>query len=519
TPVWSATSPPGTINSASGLFTAGNTLGTYPASVTATSGSISGTATVTVIAGPLASITVEPNPVTLQIGTEQQFTATGRDAGGNQVPLTAVWSATDPPGTINSASGLFTAGNTLGTYPASVTATSGSISGTATVTVIAGPLASITVEPNPVTLAVGAQQQFIATGRDAGGNPVPLTEVWSSTDPPGTINSSTGLFTAGGTLGTYPASVTATSGSISGTATVTVIAGPLVSITVSPNPTSVETTNQRQFTAVGRDAGGNVVPISEFWSTTVTGGTITAAGLLTAGGTTGLYVDGVRATDGAVSGAATVTVTAPVVIPPPLPAAGTRMIARVAWTCTDGSITGDVATNQLPGEVPPGSVTQSNCPIIGTIDIGGPAAKAAYVDFLAAYAVLEATACGVTLTGTLAGQNLPAGVYCFDNAAALTGTLTLTGTATDQWLFKIGAAGIPGGLTTTSFDVVMAGGASPCNVTWWTRQAATTTVSDFKGHILAGAAISFTGGTYRGNAWSQEDVTVTGTVVDACNAP
>lgn len=519
-PIWTTTSPPGSIDAATGVFTAGNTLGTFAESVTATEGSISGTATVTVVAGPLASITVTPNPVTLAIGAQQQFTAVGRDAGGNQVPVTAVWTTTNPPGSIDAATGLFTAGNTLGTFAESVTATSGSISGTATVTVVAGPLASIIVTPDPVTLAIGEQQQFTAEGRDANGNEVPINEVWSTTNPPGSIDASTGLFTAGNTLGTYAESVTATSGSISGTATVTVIAGPLASITVTPNPVTVETTEQQLFTAVGRDGGGNVVPIVPVWSTSNPPGTINAAtGLFTAGNTTGVFSNSVRATSGTIFGTATVTVTAPVVIPPPLPAAGTRMIARVAWTCTNGSITGDVATNQAAGEVPPGSVTQTLCPITGTTDIGSPTAKQAYTDFLATYAVRETAACGTTLTGTLAGVILGPGVYCFDNAAALTGTLTLSGTATDQWLFKIGAAGIPGALTTNNFDVVMAGAASPCNVTWWVRQAATMTTSNFQGHILAGAGISFTGGTFKGNAWSQEDVAVTGTVVAACDAP
>jgi hypothetical protein len=159
------------------------------------------------------------------------------------------------------------------------------------------------------------------------------------------------------------------------------------------------------------------------------------------------------------------------------------------------------------------------CPITGTIEIGTAAAKQAYQDFLVAYAAREALACGTTLTGTLAGQILAPGVYCFDNAATLTGTLTLSGPSTGRWLFKIGAAGIPGALTGNSFNVVMAGGASACNVEWWVRQASAMTDSNFLGHVLAGAGVSFTRGTYKGNAWSKEDVTVTGTPVTACDAP
>jgi hypothetical protein len=170
--------------------------------------------------------------------------------------------------------------------------------------------------------------------------------------------------------------------------------------------------------------------------------------------------------------------------------------------------------------VPPGSVTQTPGCIVGNIEIGTPAAKQSYQSFVAAYNVIrDDVVCGTTLTGTLAGVVLAPGVYCFDNAATLTGTLTLSGPSDGQWLFKVGAAGIPGALSGTNFNVEMAGGASPCNVQWWVRQAASMTTSNFKGHILAGAGVSFTGGTYRGNAWSQEDVTVTGTDVRACDAP
>jgi len=201
------------------------------------------------------------------------------------------------------------------------------------------------------------------------------------------------------------------------------------------------------------------------------------------------------------------------VTPPPPPSAF-RFIARVAFTCTNGSIAGSVATNQTTTELPPGSVTQTLCPITGTTEIGTAAAKQAYQDFLVAFAAAEATACGTTLTGTLAGQTLAPGVYCFDNAATLTGTLTLSGPSTGVFLFKIGGA-----LTGTNFNVVLDGGASACNVTWQVRQASTMNTSNFKGNILAGAGVTFTGGTYKGNASSKEDVAVTGTAVTACDAP
>jgi len=379
-------------------------------------------------------------------------------------------------------------------------------------------------------LPIGGQQQFTAVGKDAFGNVVAITPVWTATNPPGTINASTGLFTAGNTLGTFPNSVTATSGGISGTATVTVIAGPLATITVTPNPQTLQTGAQQTFTAVGKDAGGNVITINPTWTVANGGGTIPAGttgltALFTAGNTTGTFSNTVTATQGSISGNATVVVVAgpPAVPPPPPPptAATFRLLANAAVSCTGGSSNGDVGTFQASGGVPPGSITLSSCPITnGTAQVGTPASKQAYTDFVTTYNQLATTPCGTVLTGTLAGVTLPPGVYCFDAAATLTGTLTLNGPATGVWLFKVGTSGT-GALTGTGFHVVLAGGATSCNVTWWVRQAATMTDSDLKGTIMTGnitvgTAATLTRGTLQGNAWAQGDVTVTGTVITPC---
>jgi Ice-binding-like len=221
TPTWSVTGG-GTITN-TGLFTAGATPGTSTISVTCTG--VTATATVTVNPGPLATITVTPNPATLPISTNQQFTAVGKDANGNVVAITPVWSVVNPvAGTIVAGSGLFTSGTTTGTYTNTVVATSGALSGSATVIVTAGALFSITVTPNPDSLPPNAQQQFTAVGKDAGGNVVPITPVWSVTAGGGTIVAGSGLFTAGAATGTFPNTVRATQGSVFGTATVVVSA-------------------------------------------------------------------------------------------------------------------------------------------------------------------------------------------------------------------------------------------------------------------------------------------------------
>jgi Ice-binding-like len=190
------------------------------------------------------------------------------------------------------------------------------------------------------------------------------------------------------------------------------------------------------------------------------------------------------------------------------------VLANAAVTCTNGTIVGDVGTFQA---APTGSVTRTICPITGTVHVGDGAATQAFNNFLSTYAALApkpGDAC-TTLTGTLAGVTLSPGVYCFDAAATLTGVLTLSGPANGTWIFKVGTSGT-GALTGTNFSVVMAGGARPCNVTWWIAQAATLTDSHFIGTILAGAGITLTRGTFAGNVWSKADVTITGTAVTGC---
>jgi Ice-binding-like len=128
------------------------------------------------------------------------------------------------------------------------------------------------------------------------------------------------------------------------------------------------------------------------------------------------------------------------------------------------------------------------------------------------------------LSGNLAGQCLTPGVYCVAAGSTTTGgTLTLVGSSTDTWIFKIGGA-----LTGTGFTVV--GQSSGCgvlpvvpwttcnnNVYWWTAQAATLTDSVFIGSILAGTDITVTRGSLDGQVLATGAVTLTGATVSICS--
>ncbi|MEO8909252.1 MAG: ice-binding family protein [Gemmatimonadaceae bacterium] len=489
-PVWAVVAGGGTITQ-TGLFTAGTTAGTFTNTVSVTCSGHTQLATVVITPGPLATITVTPNPGTMAVNATQQYTAVGKDANGNVVAITPAWSVVAGGGTINAASGLFTAGGTPGTYTNTVKATSGTLSGTATAIVTPGPLATITVTPNPANVPVNATQQFTAVGKDAAGNVVAITPVWTVVNGGGAINSGSGLFTAGGTAGSFPNTVVATSGSISGNATVNVTSGVLATITVTPNPATVQVNTTQQFTAVGRDAGGGVIPITPVWSVTNGGGTIDAStGLFTAGGTAGTFSNTVRATSGAIFGTATVIVTT---TPPPPPPAGVSLgsaaadgiLAGTAITCiTGGIINADI------GISPGSNVTGFGpCVVTGTQHIADAVAAQAQADLTTAYNQLAALPCppANAIVADLGGTTKPAGVYCTASGIGVTGTLTLDGGGDPNAVFVFQA----GTSLTTAGNVVLINGAQAKNVYWQVGTSATIgTASQWQGNILALTSIT-----------------------------
>ena len=202
------------------------------------------------------------------------------------------------------------------------------------------------------------------------------------------------------------------------------------------------------------------------------------------------------------------------------------VLAGAAVTCTNSSVNGNVGV--YPGTV----VTQTSCAIDGTVHAGDQIAQKAFAAFLAEYDEVAGIACTDFLNPVYGVETLTLdpGVYCSPAAVTFTGTtLQLVGPSDGSWIFKIGTSGV-GALTGTNFSVVMTGG-DPCNVTWWTAQAATLTDSDaashpFVGTILAGTAISITGGAgsvasripFTGDAFAKTAVTMTDANLTGCES-
>lgn len=347
-------------------------------------------------------------------------------------------------------------------------------------------LASITVTPD-VTLGVNGTQQFVAVGRDASNNIVTIVPTWSVAAGGGTI-SGTGMFTAGTVPGVYTGTARATVGTLSGSATVTVVAGPLATITVTPSRDTLEVGASRIFTAVGRDASNNIVPITPVWSVVASGGTISTVGLFTAGSVLGEFVNTVRATSGTIFGQASVVVEAASVTPPfiPLGAAQSHgVLAGTEITCITGGIIGaDIGIS--PGNTVTGF---GPCVITGVQNLANGVAAQAQLDLTTAYNQLFALPCppANAIVADLGGTTLAAGVYCSAININVTGALTLNGGGDPDAVFVFQA----GTSLVTAGDIILINGAQAKNVYWLTGSSATLgTASQWKGNVIALTSIT-----------------------------
>jgi uncharacterized protein YjdB len=103
---------------------------------------------------------------------------------------------------------------------ATITASSGTLNGTASVTVVPVPVDRIVVTPADITVNPGQSVQYVATLYDANNNVLTgRTVTWTSSRPTRvSINSSTGLAFAIRDVGSV--TITASSGGKTGTATI-----------------------------------------------------------------------------------------------------------------------------------------------------------------------------------------------------------------------------------------------------------------------------------------------------------
>lgn len=267
----------------------------------------------------LTSLVVSPNIVSVQAGRTAQFTTAGRDQFGIAMATnpTVTWSATG--GTISS-TGLFTAAQTIG--PGTVTAASGTIRGTARVSITAPPTASTSLQLRdaagnvlsdvaavPVSGTQLRVQSRIVNSSGQVVNSAPTVTMTVNSAPAGgaatfTMSGSTGTiqFTR---VGNYD--FTMTSGTMTRRLRVAVSAT-LTSLQLTPNTASIQASQTRQFTVAGRDQFGQAMASIPAVTWSATGGTVSVSGLFTAGSVAGS--GSVRAQAGTISATATIAIAA-----------------------------------------------------------------------------------------------------------------------------------------------------------------------------------------------------------------
>lgn len=366
---YSVVSGAGSINSSTGVFSAAASGGTTVIRVT-DSGGATADATVTVVG--IVGITVSQGYVSGGIGGSIQITAEALNSPSGSADITTVGTWTTTNGSVATVSnGLI---SFVGGGTATVQISYGGYTASVSVNVASKTLTGITISPSSKSMGVNATQDFVATATysDASTQDITDTVTWSTTNA-SVANISNTAPTWGRAQGISAGSVTvtATLGSVSGSASLTITAATLVSIAVTPADAMVASSAAQQMTATGTfsDASTSNITNQVTWSSSNTSAatisnTSGSQGLATTPSFTGFRSTTITATLGAVSGSTTlnvtgVTVTAITVNPTVTITVGSNYQLSAIATLSDGG-TLDVTTSATWSSSNTSNVTVSN---------------------------------------------------------------------------------------------------------------------------------------------------------------
>ena len=206
--------------------------------IAASAGGVSGTATITVSATHVASVTVVPDTLRLAPRGAARLLATAYDGSGNIVTgLTVTWGSSNTTvATVDQTGAVTGVNDGTSTISASIGGQIGSA-----VTIVSVPkVATVTIVPDTLTVAVGVKGQLKATAYDAEGRVLSgLPVTWGSSN--GAIAT---VDTLGNVTGVEAGTthVSAVIGGKTGTATVIVTSGGPVTLAGCKGGTLNETT-------------------------------------------------------------------------------------------------------------------------------------------------------------------------------------------------------------------------------------------------------------------------------------
>ncbi|TPW16538.1 MAG: LigC protein, partial [Halothiobacillaceae bacterium] len=233
--------------------------------LSATWGSVVGSAQVTVSNATLEHITLIPATAELAVETTLQLQATGHFSDKSEQDLTtqASWSSTANNVAAITATGLLSgvaAGNTT------ITAVYAGVAGSTPVTVHAAALTRLEITPTTTVLPVTQRVQLDATGLFANGVRQTLTQEvhWSSSDS--TVASVDNATATKGEVTAHAAgtvTLTASLGSVMASVTLSVTAAPLERIEVTTRDDAVSVGSEPHFFATGYYSDGTQADLSE----------------------------------------------------------------------------------------------------------------------------------------------------------------------------------------------------------------------------------------------------------------
>ncbi|HET9620428.1 MAG TPA: Ig-like domain-containing protein, partial [Kofleriaceae bacterium] len=259
------------------------------ATITATIGLVSATASVTVSAATLQAVAIAPATLTLPLGQTGALTATGTFSDGTtaDVTQTATWTTSAP--LVAGVGNLALAGKVIALVPgtATITATIGTTTATATVTVTAATLESVAVTPGAPSVAIGGTAQLTATGTFSDGTTADVTAQTTFTSSnPGVVSVSNAAGTRGKITGVAlgTATITATDGGSTTSVTVSVTPATLISAAIDAGTGSVAAGTTLALGVIGTFSDGTTADLTaqaSFASSAPAVATVSAAGVVT----------------------------------------------------------------------------------------------------------------------------------------------------------------------------------------------------------------------------------------------
>lgn len=243
-------------------------VGPGSSTVSVTSGTVSASTSVTVSTATLVSLAIAPANSSMPDDATRQFSATGTFSDNSTQDMTqsVLWSSATPTVATITNLGLV---SSLSTGSTTITAMLGSVSNSTTLTVSNVTLVSIAISPANGRVQKGTSLKFTAVGTYSDGSTATLTNVsWRSSKNNLANMRRNGILHAkkAGTL-----TVTASAFGVTGSTSVTIGTGTLVSVDITPADPTVAHGSTQQFVALGTfsDSTTQDVSINSHWSSTI----------------------------------------------------------------------------------------------------------------------------------------------------------------------------------------------------------------------------------------------------------